>query len=223
MRPAPATCTASAELYAGSSGDIMAIAAALDGVGDLDWQRHIVRRRGQWTLVIDRAVVRRPGEVLAERHWHVGGRLSVGPDGLTSQVSGRTFHLQTTGVAAAGMRGDRDRVETVRAMATTERPLEIASLLYVDGPREKREVRLKQTTLGWRVESAAGAALVTANAAGDGVTIVSKACAAVIGRAAGGPAPSYQQALAAGPAPHEATLPVVPKCPRLTIPWRDST
>ena len=93
-------------------------------------------------------------------------------------------------------------------------------LLYVDGPTKKREVRLKQTALGWRVESAA-AHSVAANATGDGVTIVAKQGAVVIGRAAGGPAPSYEQALAAGLTPHEATLPVVPKCPRLAIPWRE--
>jgi outer membrane protein assembly factor BamB len=192
----------------------------LDGVGDVDWQRHVVRRCGQWTLVVDRAVVHRPGEVLAERHWHLGGRIAVGPDGLTSQVSGRTLHLQTAGVAAAGMRGVSDRVETVRALATTERPLEIASLLYVDGPGEKRDVQLKQTALGWRVESRAGCALVAANAAGDGVTIVDRQGAVAIGRAAIAAPPSYAAAMAAGPALLETRLPVVPECPRVVIPWR---
>jgi outer membrane protein assembly factor BamB len=211
---------AARKLYAGSANDIMAIAAALDGVGDVDWQRHVVRRRGQWTLVIDRAVVHRPGEVLAERHWHIGGRIAVGPDGLTSQVSGRTLHLQTAGVAAAGIRGESDRVETVRALATAERPLEIASLLYVDGPGEKRDVRVKQSALGWRVESRAGCVLVAANAAGDGVTIVDRQGAVAIGRAAAEPAPSYAEAMAAGPARLGATLPVVPECPRVAIPWR---
>ncbi len=213
---------AARKLYAGSSGDILAIAAALDGVGDVDWQRHIVRRRGDWTLVIDRAVVKRPGEVLAERHWHVGGRLTVRPDGLISQVSGRCLHLQTAGVTMEGMRGDSDRVETVRALATPQRPLEIATLLYVNARGAKRDAQLKQTALGWRVETAAAAFLVTPNGStGDGVTIVSKQGATVIGRAPNGPAPSYEQAVAAGPVPIEATLPAEPKCPRLTIPWRE--
>ena len=212
---------AARKLYAGCSGDTMAIAAALDGVGDVDWQRHIVRRRGAWTLVIDRALVKRPGEVLAERHWHIGGRISVRPDGLISQVSGHCLHLQTAGVGADGMRGDRDRIETVRAMATTEQPLEIATLLYVNTSAEKRDAQLKPTALGWRVETAAGAFLVTANGAGDGITIVSKQGAAVIGRAAAAQPPSYEQAIAAASAPGATTLPAVPKCPRLAIRWRE--
>jgi len=121
--------------YAGQADDYLAVGAALEGVGDADWDRHIIRKRGQWTLVIDRVAVRRAGEVLAERHWYLRGDLAPVPEGLTSAqfVGGRQhyLHLQTAGVLPEGMSGGTDRAEAVRALATPDEPLEFATLLHV--------------------------------------------------------------------------------------------
>jgi hypothetical protein len=43
----------------------------------------------------------------------------------------------------------------------------------------------------------------------------------VIGRAPAGPAATYEQVLAAVPAPAAGTLPVRPECPTITLPWRE--
>ena len=46
-------------LYTHEETEFLAVGSALEGLGDVDWQRHTVRRRGAWTLVVDRIVVRR--------------------------------------------------------------------------------------------------------------------------------------------------------------------
>lgn len=121
-------------LYGGEADRHTAVASALDGVGEADWQRHIVRRRGEWTLVVDRVVVRRAGEVLAERHWHMRGDVTPQADGIISSqnIGGRHryLHLQSVGVSPGGMRGTGDRAELVRAAATPDEPLEFATLLH---------------------------------------------------------------------------------------------
>ncbi|MEA3400811.1 MAG: PQQ-binding-like beta-propeller repeat protein [Armatimonadota bacterium] len=138
-------------LYSGDSGEFMAAGAALEGVGEADWQRHIVRRRGEWTLVVDRVVADRRGEVLAERHWHLRGDLAPGDHGLTaSAVTGgryRYLHLDTRGVAPEGMSGLSDRVETVRATARPGEPVEFATLLHVTGRPDAPEGWLRLRAL----------------------------------------------------------------------------
>ncbi len=122
-------------LYAGAQGDWLACGTALEGVGEADWQRHILRRRGRWTLVVDRVVVRASGEVLAERHWHMRGDIAPRDDGLVaSKIAGGRpgyLHLQTAGVLPAGMHGASDRVEVVRTTAAPGDAPEFATLLHV--------------------------------------------------------------------------------------------
>jgi len=58
-------------LYANRlDGEHDALGTALEGIGDIDWRRHILRRRGAWTLVVDQAVVRKTGEAYLDRRWH---------------------------------------------------------------------------------------------------------------------------------------------------------
>ncbi|MCE5241130.1 PQQ-binding-like beta-propeller repeat protein [bacterium] len=122
-------------LYSGESAGYMAVGTAFEGVGDADWQRHIIRKRGQWTLVVDRVLARREGEALAERHWYLRGELTPRADGLTAVQSvgaqRRALHLQTAGVLPEGMSGTTDRVEAVRAPVRPGQPLEFATLLHV--------------------------------------------------------------------------------------------
>lgn len=131
--------------YAGTQGEYLAVGSALEGVGEVDWQRHIIRKRGQWTLVVDRVPVRRAGEVLAERHWYPRGSLATTADGVTAtQTLGaryRYLHLQTAGVLPEAMSGTDNRVEIVRAQASPDEPLEFATLLHV--------TREEETPRGW--------------------------------------------------------------------------
>jgi outer membrane protein assembly factor BamB len=210
------------KLYAGQSGPYMAIASALEGLGDVDWQRHVVRRRGAWTLVIDRALAKRPGELLAERHWHLNGQITPRPDGLVSQAGSqhRCLHLQTVGVAADGMHGTRDRVELVRGPATPERPLEIATLLSVNTNAQTADVRLARGAIGWRVQSSDGVEVLVPNTAGEaGVSILTPHENAVIGAAPARALPPYEQASRVAESLAEGGLSVHPKFPPLSLPW----
>jgi outer membrane protein assembly factor BamB len=209
------------KLYAGSSGDYMAVAAALEGLGDVDWQRHVVRKRGSWTVVIDRAIAKRSGELLAERHWHIAGQVTPTSDGLVSESAGQYLHLQTVGVRPEGMRGKIDRAEIVRTRAVPARPLAIAALLYVNSSPDKRDARLTETDLGWRVEAADGVDLLIPNDSGAGMTIVSRQGAAVIGSASAKAAPGYSQAVAASPVVGQPTLPPQPPVSVITLPWHE--
>ncbi len=211
-------------LYADRAGPYMGIASALEGVGDADWQRHIVRKQGLWTLVIDRLLARRPGELLAERHWHLNGEITAQPDGLISQAGSQHYclHLQTAGVTPEGMRGTRDRVELVRGRASPEQPLEMASLLSVNTNSNEAGVRLTRAAAGWRVESPGGVEVVVPNASGEpGITILSANGSTVIGAAPAHPLPAYPQASQPAPSPAGSVLPVAPQFPATTPPWRE--
>ena len=99
----------------------VAVGSSLEGIGQVDWQRHTVRKKNAWTLVIDRAMAKSAGELLVERHWHPHGNVTANADGLVSVVghngSQVCFHLQSAGLPADGTCGAGDRKETVRAMA----------------------------------------------------------------------------------------------------------
>ncbi|MCF7761704.1 MAG: hypothetical protein K9M98_14490 [Cephaloticoccus sp.] len=43
-------------LYQEVSGDFSAAGSVLSGIGDTTWERHVLRKRGAWTLVLDRMV-----------------------------------------------------------------------------------------------------------------------------------------------------------------------
>lgn len=209
------------KLYAGTFGDYMAVAAALEGLGDVDWQRHIVRKRGSWTVVIDRMLPKRSGELLAERHWHVAGQVRPTSDGLVSESAGRYLHLQTAGVRPEGMRGRTDRAEIVRTRAVPDRPLGIATVLYVNSHPDKREASLTETELGWRVEAADGVHLLVPDDSGAGIKIVSRQGTAAIGSASAKAAPGYPQAVVARPVVGQPTLPLIPHAPAIALPWRE--
>ena len=122
-------------LYSGHHADYKAVGTVLEGVGDADWERHIIRKQEQWTLVVDRVTARREGEALAERHWHLRGSVTARDDGVTAlQPVGSTrryLHLQSAGVLPEGMSGTTNRAESVRALVGPQRPLEFATLLHL--------------------------------------------------------------------------------------------
>jgi len=212
-------------LYAGTTGGYLAAAGALEDVGDVDWQRHILRKRGRWTLVIDRATVKRSGEVLAERHWHLRGEVTPRPHGLVCQQSWRgqprSLHLASAGLEPGGMSGTNHRVEIVRANATQDQPLELAALLYVNSDPDKTEFRLTQTQAGWRVDGPDGAEFVTVGIAGARISVASERGTAAVGVETTAPVPSHAQALAAEPVPPAAMLPLRPKARQVSLRWHE--
>ena len=212
-------------LYAAEKSGYMAAAGALEGVGEVDWQRHILRKSGKWTLIIDRAIVRRRGEVLAERHWHLAGDVVAGNDGLVCtqnwQGRPRVLHLQSAGVKPEGMAGTNHRVETVRAEATPDHPLELATLLYVNADPTTIEFTLTKTEAGWRVDGRNGAEFISADSArDDGMVVLSSDMTVVIGGDATPPAPSYAEALTVRPVLQRETLPLRPATTATALPWK---
>ena len=213
-------------LYAGTTGDYLAAAGALEDVGEVDWQRHILRKRGRWTLVIDRATVKRPGEVLAERHWHLRGEVTPRPHGLVCKQSwrgrARFLHLASAGLEPEGMSGTNHRVETVRANATPDRPLELAALLYVNGGSDKTELQLTKTQAGWRIDGPDGAEFVTVDIVGTRIFVASRQGTAAVGAGTTASAPSHAQALVAESVPPVATLPLRPTSRPISLQWSEA-
>ncbi|OHB81266.1 MAG: hypothetical protein A2V98_16480 [Planctomycetes bacterium RBG_16_64_12] len=212
-------------LYAGEKDGYLAAAGALEGVGEVDWQRHLLRKRGQWTLVIDRATVKRPGEVLAERHWHLEGDISVRADGLACtqnwQDQPRVLHLQSAGLKPEGMAGTNHRVEVVRAEATPDHPLEFATLLYVNVDPEKIDFTLTKTEAGWRIDGANGTECISAvSTRGDGIVVLSRDATVVIGKDPPPSVASHAEALIAKSVAPRETLPLHPASTAPALPWK---
>ena len=212
-------------LYADEANGYTALGGALAGLGPVNWERHVLRKRGQWTLVIDRLVTKRPGEILAERHWHIAGSVEARPDGLVSSVKRGeqtvSLHLQTAGLPEGGMSGTTDRVELVRARATPEEPLELATLLHVRSDGEPPAHGLTRTTGGWRVsDGQAGVVVAAADRPERGLHVLGGQKPVVIGEA---PALSDGEARAlteAADAVARPGLPLRPSAPGIELPWR---
>jgi len=212
-------------LYAAEKDGYLAAAGVLEGVGEVDWQRHILRKCGKWTVIIDRATVKRPGEVLAERHWHLTGDVAASPDGLVCaqnwQGRPRVLHLQSAGVKPEGMAGTNHRVETVRAAATPDYPLEFATLLYVNADPKTIEFKLTKTEAGWRVDGPNGAEFISADSASDdGIVVLSKNATVVIGGDPTSPVLSFAEAMTAKPVLERETLPPRPAISAIALPWK---
>ena len=173
-----------------------AVGSALEGIGDIDWQRHILRKKGAWTLVIDRAVANRAGEAYVERNWHVRGDATATADGLIAKQGEHVFHLQSAGLSPDAMSGAGDRTEIVRAHLDAHESVEIASLIHVDRPGSDRVFRLEQASGGWRVYEAEDVVNVTVGP--DGIALSTAMSGAV--RSA-------------------QTLPLLPAAPDVELPW----
>ena len=147
-------------LYAESHGGCHAVAGALEGVGPVDWERHVLRKTGAWTLVIDRVVPHAAGELLAERYWHVDGEGTARPDGLISAAKANDsmvyLHLQTAGIAPEAMSGTNPRIERLVAEVAAEARVEFATLLSVSDSADAPRYVLEQTKAGWRVTARDG-------------------------------------------------------------------
>jgi hypothetical protein len=148
------------KLYARAEGEYYFAASALTGVGEADWERHIIRRKGQWTVVIDRALARRAGEMLIERHWWLKGNAHDENGWLVSRGGSSSkpvfLHLGSAGIQDAILAG-RGRLERIRTTANT---VEIGAILYVDKQPASGRYRLIQSKRGWVVEGEGKTVLV---------------------------------------------------------------
>ena len=174
-----------------------AVGGALEGIGDVAWQRHILRKRGAWTLVIDRAIANRQGEMLVERLWHVRGKVTSTPDGIISEQGDCHFHLQSAGLDPSGISGAANRKEVVRANLKPGAHIELAALIWVSDESADKRYDLAQTAQGWRVsegEDAVGIAV-----AEDGLRL---------------------SPTAGEPVSPPETLPLKPPAEAIKLPWR---
>ena len=212
-------------LYSGESGDYFALAGALKGVGTADWERHIIRKNGAWTLVVDRITVADAGETLAERHWHIQGEVTALDDGVTSfqEVNGtkRVLHLQSAGLENEGMTGTSHRIEKVRFKAKPNDPLEYATLLYVNGDIDELEFKLSRASTGWRIDAANGTEIVIVDKKGEnGVSVMTPKHTELIGKGVIFPSFTYVETLKDDSPPYAGRLPIHPECKEIFIPWR---
>lgn len=167
-----------------------AIAGAAEGVGPVDWQRHIVRQKGAWTLVIDRLIPKASGEIIAERHWHVRGEVSETSAGLISRAAygerRLTLHLDTLGMGPGGASGAKHRVERLRARVEAGARLEFAALVQVTDDGADPAYKLVEVAGGWSVVGAGGAATQVA-AGDDGLQVTVGGAGIAFGQAPGAP------------------------------------
>jgi len=174
------------------------LGTALEGIGDIDWRRHILRRRGAWTLVVDQAVVRKTGEAYLDRYWHFRSMDNTAvPDGVDSRIGSHYLHLQTVGAPPENLSDDKNRRETIRASVRAGETVEIAALLHVNEHPTERTFVLSQTAGGWQISGRAGA---------TGVTLTDR---------------GLRTARATGePIEPRKTLPLLPPVPKLSLNWR---
>jgi len=212
-------------LYSGESGDYLALAGALKGIGRADWERHIIRKNGAWTLVVDRITVADAGEILAERHWHIQGEITALDDGVTSfqEVNGtkRVLHLQSAGLGNEGMTGTSHRIEKVRFKADPGDPFEYATLLHVNGEIDETDFKLSRASTGWRIDAADGTVIVVVNKQGEnGVTVMTPEHTELIGKGAVSPSHTYAKIMEGDSPPSTDRLPIHPEWKEISIPWR---
>jgi hypothetical protein len=167
------------KLYAESRGDFMLVGAVLSGLGGADWERHIVRRRGHWTVVIDRALARQPGELLMERHWWLKQEISAEGNGIVSQGGTAQhpvfLHLASFGAqestVADAHRGREPREFMERTRSNLPQPggaLEMGALLHVDPAPASGRWKIERIRKGWLVEGDGERVLISVDLSGRG-------------------------------------------------------
>jgi len=196
-------------LYVDKLGDTLDVAGgALDGYGDVGWERHLLRSKDAWTFVLDRVLAAKPGELLVARHWHLKQRYGKrareyvrAKGGVVCREGPLALHLESVGVPPDGVSGTAHRAETVRLMTRAGSPVQMASLLYVDDQPDAARYALAQTAKGWRIT--------------DRQQNRTLGLALRDGRLALSPA-----AAGASVVPPPKTLPLTLRPPRTTLPWQ---
>ncbi len=146
-------------LYCEEQGDFSVIATSLDGVGKTTWERVILRKRGAWTLVVDRVIAHEAGELLTERFWYPAGDHEGGESGFTSRASRDdsqiTLRIEST-VAQDGLgQFDGGLVERTRVNVAVGQEISLGGLLWVD-QEAARALKLQTTEDGFSITDEIG-------------------------------------------------------------------
>ncbi|MEZ5415617.1 MAG: PQQ-binding-like beta-propeller repeat protein [Opitutaceae bacterium] len=122
-------------LYREENDEFMAVGTALAGAGETIWERHLLRRRGAWTLVLDRVVARREGELLVERFWYPAGEREVRPNGFAAAqpVDGRNVTLHVAVATQEPALTAEGCVERSRSRVSAGGEVNLAALLSTTG------------------------------------------------------------------------------------------
>lgn len=149
----------------GEKGGFMACASALEELGDADWTRCILRRRGAWTLIIDRVTAKGRGEMLVERFWRPQGHAVLRCDGFDCTSSAaqdrQRLHVTSDVVARGGEWRGGESTERIRLAVEPGDTFAFAALLWCD-EAPGAGLCLEKQDDGWRI----GEALVTLTAQG---------------------------------------------------------
>ncbi|MBK8856147.1 MAG: hypothetical protein IPN11_00230 [Opitutaceae bacterium] len=145
-------------LYRGTSGGFSVVGTRIDAADETAWERHIVRKRGDWTLVLDRVTARAAGELLAERSWFPRGECTVQAGGFSSRLqSDRAdawLHFATN--EEVGDEGVGHVVERMRSAVGAGGGAVLAGLLWAGDEAESGAWTLRATASGWKIGGRAG-------------------------------------------------------------------
>lgn len=175
-------------LYQDTQGDTMAMGTALSCVGETIWERHIVRCRGAWTLVMDRVVARESGELLVERFWYPHGERSMTEDGFACRqalsdgdVELRVAVTSVDHLCTGESLLERHRTEVAAGDSTT-----IAALLWTNRDSASSEWSVSEERGGYLVAGEDGpqtqVTILAEQSTGCGVRIESAGEIDVLGR-----------------------------------------
>lgn len=167
-------------LHRRTQGDFAVTGTAITGIGEADWERHILRKRGAWTLVLDRVVSRVAGELLVERFWFPQGECAVQPEGFVCRKkhSGTERRLNFSSLASAmgGECAGPEPRERVRCETAAGGSVVLAGLLWCS---ETGGAVLVANGAGWRITEAGGevteVGLTILNGRGVGLVVSSAA------------------------------------------------
>jgi len=140
-------------LYRGTSGEFSVVGTRIAGAGEAAWERHIVRKRGGWTLVLDRVTTSVAGEMLAERSWFPRGKCTVLDGGFSSrlQSGGADVWLNFATKEDILDEGGGHYVERMRSMAEAGGGTVLAGLLWTSDEAKTDAWALQATAKGRKI------------------------------------------------------------------------
>ncbi|MBT4818303.1 MAG: hypothetical protein HON70_21525, partial [Lentisphaerae bacterium] len=170
-------------LYVRKLGDgLDALGGTLEGIGDVAWERHVLRKRDAWTLVVDRAKALKAGELLVERHWHVtADRSPSSPkenDGVSVYSHAKySLHLQSVGMLSDDDSGGSSRTEIARFAAAAGESADLASLLFVDAQPQSERFSLEAIPSGWQISDTEGGSTLGVVLTAEGLALAASTVA----------------------------------------------
>ncbi|MBX3750984.1 MAG: hypothetical protein KF897_12915 [Opitutaceae bacterium] len=199
-------------LYRGTDGEFSAVGTRLDGGGETVWERHLLRRRGAWTLVLDRVIAGVSGELLAERSWFPRGECAVCTDGFSSRQAEAWLHLATA--ESVRDEGAGQMVERRRAAVAAGDAVALAGLLWASDDARADAWILRATAGGWSLGPRDGDSVAVElrqqAGVGCGLQVTHGARSLVLGASGESWLP-----------PQVKSLPLVPVVTPVTQPWRE--